>query len=169
MSAEKCSPEWHSDEACPRAALDQHLDGAVGELEQLQDGGERADVVDVLEARVIDVRLLLGHQQDLLAGTHRDVQGQDRLLPADEQRDDHVRIDHHVTQRQDGYALADLRVVFRHLALHHPWIDQDIFPGALPRAGAAARDRGRCQDRPDPVRRRSSSTASSGLAVSSDS
>ena len=40
-------------------ALDQHLDGAVRQLEQLQDRRDRADLVKVLAARIVDVRLLL--------------------------------------------------------------------------------------------------------------
>jgi hypothetical protein len=42
------------------SALDQNLDGAVGELEQLQHARKRADLVDRLGRRLIVGRVLLG-------------------------------------------------------------------------------------------------------------
>jgi hypothetical protein len=39
--------------------FDQHLDGAVGKLQQLQDSGDRTDAVQVISLRIVDVRLLL--------------------------------------------------------------------------------------------------------------
>ena len=84
-------------------AFDQHLDGAVGELEHLQDGRHGAEAVQVLELRIIDVGLLLRHQHDALVGPHGRIERLDRLLAAHEQRDHHVRIDHDVAQRQHGY------------------------------------------------------------------
>ena len=86
----------------PRAlrAFDQHLHGAVGQLQHLQDGGDAADVVQVLGRRVVLGRLLLGDQQDVLAGVHRDVERLDRFRAADEQRDHHVREHDDVAQRQ---------------------------------------------------------------------
>jgi hypothetical protein len=53
-----------------RRALDQHLDGAVGQLEQLQDGGERADLVDGVRSGIVVASVLLGREQDLLVGAH---------------------------------------------------------------------------------------------------
>ena len=87
-------------------ALDQHLDGAVGQLQQLQDRGDRADAVQVIGLRIVDVGLLLRDQHDALVGLHRDVERLDGFLAADEQRDDHVRVDHHVAQRQDRHVLG---------------------------------------------------------------
>ena len=87
-----------------RDALDQHLDRAVGELEQLQDGRDRADGVEVAALRIVDVGLLLRDEQDLLVAPHGLVEGEDRLVAADEQRDHHVRVDHDVAQRQDRHA-----------------------------------------------------------------
>ncbi len=65
-------------------ALDQHLDGAVGELQQLEDGRHRADRVQVARLRIVDVGLLLRDQQDLLVALHGLVEGEDRLVAADE-------------------------------------------------------------------------------------
>ena len=81
-------------------ALDQHLDRAVGQLEQLQDAGDGADAVDVVAAGIVLARILLRHQQDLLVVLHHLLERVDRLLAPDEQRDDHVREDDDVPQRQ---------------------------------------------------------------------
>ena len=84
-----------------RRALDQHLDGAVGQLEQLQHGGERAHLVDGIGRRIVVAGVLLRRQQDLLVGAHHLFERVDRLLAPDEQRHDHVRKDDDVAQRQD--------------------------------------------------------------------
>jgi hypothetical protein len=80
--------------------LHQHLDGAVRQLQQLQDGGDGADLVDVVGRGVVQGGAPLGDQHDLLVALHRGVEGLDGFLAADEQRDDHVGIYDHVPQRQ---------------------------------------------------------------------
>ena len=88
--------------SCARArALDQHLDGAVGQLQQLQHIGERADVVDRVGRRIVVGGIHLGGEQDLLVGAHHLFERLDRLFAADEERHDHVREHHDVAQRQD--------------------------------------------------------------------
>src|ERR1019366_1646633 len=52
------------------SALDQYLDGAVGELEQLQHARKRADLVDGLGRRLVVGRVLLGGEQDEGVGPH---------------------------------------------------------------------------------------------------
>ena len=89
-------------------ALDQHLDGAVGQLQQLQDRRDGADAVQVLGLRVVDVGLLLRDQQDALVGLHRRFERLNRFLAADEQRDDHVRVNNDVPQRQHRHVLQDV-------------------------------------------------------------
>ena len=84
-----------------RGALDQNLDGAVGQLQQLQDIGERADVVDRVGFRIVVGGIDLGGKQDLLFRAHHLFQRLDRLLAADEQRNDHVREHDDVAQRED--------------------------------------------------------------------
>ena len=83
-------------------ALDQHLHGAVRQLEHLQDVGHAADLVDVLGRRLVLGGVLLRHQHDALAGFHRGLERLDRLRAPDEQRNDHVRKHDHVPQRQQG-------------------------------------------------------------------
>ena len=81
-------------------ALDQHLHGAVGQLEHLQDARHAADGEHVFRARLVLAGGLLCHQHDLAAALHRGFERLDRLGAAHEQRDHHVREHDHVTQRQ---------------------------------------------------------------------
>ncbi len=92
------------DETLYRTALlafDQHLDGAIGQLEQLQYGGDGADAVQSLFIRIVVSRISLREQQDLLVACHCRFKGFDRLLAPHEQRDNHVRINHDITQWQE--------------------------------------------------------------------
>ena len=89
-----------------RAALDQHAHGAVGQLQQLQHGGGDADLVQVGAAGIVLGGVELRDQENLLVGRHRRLQRGHRLVAPDEQRDDHVREDDDVPQRQDGEGLG---------------------------------------------------------------
>ena len=84
-------------------ALDEHLDRAVRQLQQLQDRGHGADAVEILPLGVIDVGLLLRDQHDALVAAHGHVQRLDGFLPPYEQRNHHVGINDDVPQRQHGY------------------------------------------------------------------
>ncbi len=83
-----------------RSALHQHLDGAVGQLEQLQHAGERSDFVDGAGCRIVVGGVLLRREQDERVRAHHLFERLDRLLPPDEERDDHVREDDDVAQGQ---------------------------------------------------------------------
>ena len=105
-----------SPDARARGAFDQHLDGAVGQLEQLQDAGQRAGGEDRVGGRIVVGGVLLRRQQNRLVGLHDLLESANRLLAADEQRHDHVRKNHDVAQRKnrisvdgagaDGLAIA---------------------------------------------------------------
>src|SRR5205807_610858 len=82
------------------SALDQYLDRAVGELEQLQHARKRANLVDRLRCRIVVGRVLLGGEQDEGVGPHRLLEREDRLLASDEEGRDRVRKYDHVAQRQ---------------------------------------------------------------------
>src|SRR5262249_45522681 len=82
------------------SALGQHLDGAVGELEQLQHARKRANLVDRLRCRIVVGRVLLGGEQDEGVGPHRLLEREDGLLASDEEGRDHVRKYDDVAQRQ---------------------------------------------------------------------
>lgn len=81
-------------------AFDEHLHGAVRQLQHLQDAGDAADLEHVFGLRLVLAGGLLGDQHDLAAGFHRGFQRLDGLGAPDEQRDDHVREHDDVTQRQ---------------------------------------------------------------------
>ena len=81
-------------------ALHQHLHGAVGQLEQLQDAGERPDLVDRAGRRIVVGGVLLRRQQDERVRAHHFLERLDGLFAAHEQRHDHVREDDDVAQRQ---------------------------------------------------------------------
>jgi hypothetical protein len=72
------------DDACALRALDQHLHGAIGQLQHLQDVGHRSGAVHVLGARLVLGGGLLRHQQDALARLHRRLERLDRLRASDE-------------------------------------------------------------------------------------
>ncbi|MBU6476112.1 MAG: LON peptidase substrate-binding domain-containing protein, partial [Alphaproteobacteria bacterium] len=95
--------------------LDQHLDRAVRQFEQLQHHAERADVVKVARRRVVLLRRLLRDQHDLLAVLHRAFERVHRLLPPDEQRHNHMRKNHDVPQGQYRVLCACCVLCFCHV------------------------------------------------------
>ena len=73
---------------------------AAADFRALVLSADDADLVEVLRTRIVLGRLFLRDEQDVLARVHRHVQRLDRLGPADEQRDDHVRKHDDIPQRQ---------------------------------------------------------------------
>ncbi|MNG04656.1 hypothetical protein D3C84_878070 [compost metagenome] len=82
-------------------AFDQHLDGAVRQLEQLQNGRDGTYTVKCVFTGIVVSRVSLGQQKDLLLARHRGLEGFDGFLAPHEQRDNHVRINHNITQWQE--------------------------------------------------------------------
>ena len=82
------------------AALDQHLDRAVGQFEQLQDRRHHTHGVDCIVRRLVIGGRLLRGQQNLLVGLHHLFQRADGFVASDKERHDHVGKDHNVAQRQ---------------------------------------------------------------------
>ena len=89
-------------DAGARLAFDQYLDRAVGQLQQLQDIGQDADLIDGGRVGIVIGGILLGGEQYLLVAFHHLVERLDRFFTADKQRHNHMREDHDVAQRQDG-------------------------------------------------------------------
>ncbi len=83
----------------PLTALDQHFDGAVGQLEQLQHCSDRAHGIDIGGRGIVLGRVFLGHQENLLVVFHDVLEGAHGLLAADEERHDHVGKHHDVAER----------------------------------------------------------------------
>ena len=86
--------------------FDQHLHGAVGQLEQLQHAGERADLVDRIRIRIIVGSVLLRRKHDQRVVLHDLFERPDRFLAADEQRHDHVRENDDIAERQHRIGVA---------------------------------------------------------------
>ena len=82
----------------PVTAFNQHFNGAVRQLEQLQDVGHGAHLVDVIGTGIIVRGIALGHQQHLLVVGHGKFKGLYGLLPPHEQGQHHVGINHHIAQ-----------------------------------------------------------------------
>ena len=98
-------------------ALDDGPDGAVLELHDLGDLGDGADGVQL--GRVADVLLLglaLGHERDRATGLGGGVQRRDALLAPHLERDDHLREDDRLPER-DERQLTELRRAGRALRL----------------------------------------------------
>ncbi|EGE55682.1 hypothetical protein RHECNPAF_890098 [Rhizobium etli CNPAF512] len=89
-----------------RAAFDENLDGAVGQLQELQHIGHRADIVNRRRVRIIVAGVDLRHQHDLFVRAHDLFERTDRFFPSDEQRHDHMREHHDVAQRQNRVGSA---------------------------------------------------------------
>ena len=89
-------------DATAGCALDQHLHSAVGQLQQLQDGRDGADLEDRLRRRIILARVHLRGQHDVAVRPHHLFQGAIDFFAPDEQRHDHVREHDDVAERQNG-------------------------------------------------------------------
>ena len=90
-------------DARPTHPLHQDLDGADRQLQQLQHIGQGPDLVQIGGPGLIGFSALLRDEQDLLVAGHGAIQGPDGLVPANEERNDHVRIDDDVPQGQDRH------------------------------------------------------------------
>jgi len=104
------SEETELDQAYALLALDYRADGAVLELDDLRDLGQRADAVQVGGvADILEVRLALGDQHDRRAVCDSLVERLNRLVAADLERNDHLREDDRLAER-DKRQLADAAV-----------------------------------------------------------
>ena len=79
------------DQPRARFALDQHLHGAVRKFQELQNGRECPNGMQVAGIRIVDGRIALGDQHDLVLGLLDHLEGPDGLVAADKQRCDHIR------------------------------------------------------------------------------
>ena len=112
----KPASEIETEDLYALTALDQDLDGSVGQLEQLQHRRQGPGLIQVGRCRIIDRGILLGRQQDLLVHRHHGLERKDRFLAANEQRHDHLRIHHHVPEGQQRQLLNTgiLRMLLAH-------------------------------------------------------
>ncbi len=104
----------------PVKPLEQHLDGAVGQAQDLEDLAHHAHRGEVPGIRLFQSRLALGHKEDLFAvGGVRGLNGLDGSLAAHEEGHDGTREHDHFPQGHDRQFLkgAPARCV-RHDVLH---------------------------------------------------
>ena len=80
----------------PLPSFHQHLHSAVGKLEELQNCGDRPDPVNLLNRRIVLAGVHLRDEQDPLVTLHRLLERLNRPIPADKERDHHVRIDNDI-------------------------------------------------------------------------
>ena len=83
-------------------ALDEHLDVAVGQLQRLDDARDTAHRVDVGRLRVVDRRVVLRREENLLVGRQRVLERARGRRPSDDERHHHVRKDDDVPKWNDG-------------------------------------------------------------------
>ena len=82
-------------------ALAHEVMRAVGGGEVTHDGGRRSHAMQVVEARLLGVGLLLQQEAHLGFGPHGFLGPGHRLLALDRDRHDHAREEHHVAHRED--------------------------------------------------------------------
>ena len=104
------------DDLRAQPALDQHLDGAVGELEHLDDVADRADPVDLVLFRIVRGRVDLGGEEDQAVEGEGRLEGRDGFVPPDEQGDHHAGENDDIPQ---GKQREDLLAVCHGPSLSH--------------------------------------------------
>ena len=82
--------------------FNQHLDRAIWQLEQLQNGGNAAHIKHVFNYRFIFGGSFLRDQHDATLGFHGRLKRLDTLGAPHKQGYHHVREHHHIAQRQKG-------------------------------------------------------------------
>ena len=85
-------------DADPASAFDQDLDGAIGQLQELQHRPHGADFVNIFGSGVVHGGILLGHQKDLLVFLHDAFERLNRLIATDKKRHDHVGEHHDIAK-----------------------------------------------------------------------
>ncbi len=90
------------DDIRPETAFDQYLDGTIGQLEQLHDVSNGPHRIEVRVIRVVLRGLALSHQQYTLVGFHRGFQRLYGFLTTNKKRNNHLRVDDDIPQRQQG-------------------------------------------------------------------
>ena len=117
----------HAQGAHALVALDQRLDAAVRQLEELEHPGAHPDGTQVLERGVLDGRLALGAQDERALPAEGRLDGGDGLLPPDEDGRDHLGEQDEVASRQEGQGrrgralpLLSRHALFRRIRRHAP-------------------------------------------------
>jgi len=91
-------------------ALDENLHPTVGKLEHPHDHRYRADGKNVFGFRFFFAELLLRRQEDQTVAGQRRIDGGNRFLPADKQRQNHVGENHHVPDGKQGQLFGNMQL-----------------------------------------------------------
>ena len=92
----------HPDQAGALLPFDKHANGAVGQLEKLQNLRDGADIVEIVALGMSQPLVELGDEQDVLVAGHRGFERGYRLVAADEQRNHLAGKHHQVAQGKQG-------------------------------------------------------------------
>jgi hypothetical protein len=95
------------------------LHGAIWKLEQLQDGSDGAGVVDLIRRWIVVLRILLGHDENVLVVAHHFFERLDRFLTADEQRHDHAGENDDIAQRENWVNAIPACIAARGIDVRH--------------------------------------------------
>ena len=85
--------------------FDEYADRAARQLDELADGNDGANLVNILALRFIEVGIALGRQHDAAVADHGFLEGHQRTVAADIEMYDHIGKYHHAAQRQQWQCL----------------------------------------------------------------
>ena len=108
----------------PFFPFNQNLDRTIGQAQQLDDNPDRPDAVDLIFSRIILLGALLRNHEDLFLVLHGGLQRGDRSFPSHEQRNNHMRENHHIPEGQKGnihrYRTPSPRIFHCQTSFHLP-------------------------------------------------
>ncbi len=95
----------------PDQALGQNPDPPVWKFQHAHDQGHRSHVKNVLSLWLLDLHVLLGEEENHSIRRQGRVDGVLRFFSSYEERNDHIRKDHDVSQHQDRQFGRDVKLL----------------------------------------------------------
>ena len=83
-------------------------DTVWGQLQELEHGSNHAEIVEIIAAGIVLARIELGDEENFLVRRHRGFECCDRFVATHEERNDHVRENDDVAERQDRIGLRHI-------------------------------------------------------------
>ncbi len=90
----------------PLFAFDKNLEGAIGQLHKLNNRGQTANGIDILDSRLIVLAVSLGAQNDVHLVGHGRLERIDGFFTPHKKRHNHVGVNDDVPQREHGNNLV---------------------------------------------------------------
>ncbi len=100
--------------------FDQHANVAVGQLDALNDIGQRAHGENFFGLGIVDRGVMLGGEENLFFAGQSFFEGAHRCFPADDKRLHHLRKNHHIPHRHHRNALQFIFFTAEHGFLGSP-------------------------------------------------